>query len=626
MGAFNNSVTQQVDQLERVHEALLSTRASSLAYAASGDPVRLVEYDKDRARLRQQLPGLRTISASHQVEAEHVIAASDRWLDAVEHEVDVRRAGGQPNFFAPREEFAATYDAFSALRDVLHAERDRRWERAGRVIRTGQAIGLATAIIGIVYPALLLRRVLHRFTDPLQRLVEVVERQRRGDPTVQADPHDGSIEVRSLASELNRLAERNADLVAAQARALDLYAMSAKVAAAMADKQQPDWNQAVSTMVIGVGVHHGVIFEVSPSGFMSTLASEAGPGAESWTSLLDGLNVKSPDLAPLHRGQVQAVARKEDLATVFPPVLAELARAEKREAWALVPLTMGDELVGVLSISSMIAHRWSPQEVESIERCAAYMAQALGSQRVMASLREVEAQQALFMATTSHELRTPLTTIAGYLEMMQDGDLGDLTRSQLNATDVISRNVVRLRILIEDLLTLNRLDSGHTRVHERLFPIAEVIDAATEAVRIQADIRGVQLDVETPPSNLLVHGDPESMERVLINLLSNGVKFTKTGGQVTLSTQFRAKEGHLRIDVVDTGIGIPEAELPRVFDRFVRASNATKQEVPGTGLGLAIVKSLVEAQGGTVRVTSVEGEGTHFVVEVPARHAAVALR
>jgi signal transduction histidine kinase len=227
--------------------------------------------------------------------------------------------------------------------------------------------------------------------------------------------------------------------------------------------------------------------------------------------------------------------------------------------------------------------------------------------------RELDRMRDAFVATVSHELRTPLTSISGFLEMMLDEEhaLGTSGRQYL---DVIRRSTDRLHTLVEDLLLIAQIEAHRIELTRDRVDLADLARATAEAARPSARDKGVEIEVrvDSPPP---VHGDLGRLGQVLDNLVSNAVKFTGEGGRVVVSAE--ADGANARVTVSDNGIGIPVDEQPQIFSRFFRASTATQRAIPGTGLGLAISRALVEQHGGTISLTSREGEGTEITVSLP---------
>jgi len=230
-------------------------------------------------------------------------------------------------------------------------------------------------------------------------------------------------------------------------------------------------------------------------------------------------------------------------------------------------------------------------------------------------LRAADKAKNDFISTISHELRTPLTSITGYLEMLQEGLGGPLSENQQMMVDVIDRNSHRLLTLIEDVLTLSRLESGAARFNKAKAEVRSLISAAVETLLPQIHTNGLRLEVDVAHSCGSVIGDVDQLERVLINLLNNAVKFTPEGGRLSINA-YRNND-KVMISVSDTGVGIPVEEQHHLFSRFFRASTAQNAAVQGTGLGLTIVKQIVERHGGAVSLQSAPGVGTTVYVELP---------
>ena len=240
------------------------------------------------------------------------------------------------------------------------------------------------------------------------------------------------------------------------------------------------------------------------------------------------------------------------------------------------------------------------------------------------TLRDVTADRRLerlrdaFVAAVSHELRTPLTSMSGFLELLADEEhaLGPAGRKYV---DVIRRSNARLCGAVEDLLLVAEIEAERLELRREPTDLAELATAAVEAALPAATDNGIELSLDVE-GRLPLEADAERLRQVLDNLVSNALKFTPVGGAVTLSA--RNGDGPLRVEVADTGIGIPQDELGQVFSRFYRASTATRRAIPGTGVGLVIARAIVEAHGGTISLESTEGAGTRVTVALPAAHAA----
>jgi signal transduction histidine kinase len=231
-----------------------------------------------------------------------------------------------------------------------------------------------------------------------------------------------------------------------------------------------------------------------------------------------------------------------------------------------------------------------------------------------ARLRKVDDARNQFLAIVSHELRTPLTSIVSFCELIR-GEAEGLTSEGMRFLDIIERNADRLHRLIGDLLMLDRVEAGALPLDLEDVSIPEITAEAVKIASAGAAKQGVTIVVRSgdgPP----VRADSRRLMQVFDNLLSNAVKFSHRNGMVRVTASCEGRTW--RIDVADSGIGIPPAEADQLFSRFVRASNARTAGLPGVGLGLSIVKILTEMHGGHVEVHSVLGLGSTFSVYLPA--------
>lgn len=228
---------------------------------------------------------------------------------------------------------------------------------------------------------------------------------------------------------------------------------------------------------------------------------------------------------------------------------------------------------------------------------------------------EVARMKDEFVGMVSHELRTPLSSILGFLDLLQNDPEQPLSEDQQEFVDVIERNANRLLALVGDLLFTAQVEAGSFPLALREFDLNESVASAVRSAQPNA-LRGeVRVVANLGDEPLNVTADPVRIGQAVDNLLSNAIKFTPSGGEVVVGA--RPLDDAVEVWVRDTGLGIPKDEQDKLFTRFFRASTATRNAVPGIGLGLTIIRAIVLAHGGTMSVTSGEGEGTEFRVTVP---------
>ena len=232
-------------------------------------------------------------------------------------------------------------------------------------------------------------------------------------------------------------------------------------------------------------------------------------------------------------------------------------------------------------------------------------------------LRQLDAAKNEFVSTVSHELRTPITSIVGYTEMLADGSIVDPDPDQLPLLATIARNGERLIDICNDLLLLSGLDSNATHWEREALDVASIMDPVQEAIHPLVVGRDLKVEFIAHATPLVVLGDRSQLERVLINLVSNAIKFTENGGTISCRVEPHGAEAWLVVS--DTGIGIPQDEQASLFQKFFRSSTAQDRAIQGTGLGLSIVAAIVAAHGGRIGVKSAHLEGTTFTVQLPLK-------
>jgi len=287
-------------------------------------------------------------------------------------------------------------------------------------------------------------------------------------------------------------------------------------------------------------------------------------------------------------------------------------------------------MLGALFVAESAAQRAEAQAVlarqsaaQSSELAAKLDTTRADLQRALGVAETATRARDEFLAMVSHELRTPLTSITGWIQLLQQERNAPFVSEGL---ETIARSAHAQTRLIEDILDFSRINAGKLRLDVRPIEIVEVITAAVEVIRPAADAKGVRIDSVLDPNTGLISGDPDRLQQVVWNLLSNSVKFTERKGRVQI--RLERVNSHCEFSVSDTGAGIEPDFLPYVFDRFSQADSTSTRSHGGLGLGLGIVRNLVELHGGTVQAFSPGlGKGATFVVRMPvilAHHLASA--
>ncbi len=251
-----------------------------------------------------------------------------------------------------------------------------------------------------------------------------------------------------------------------------------------------------------------------------------------------------------------------------------------------------------------------------------FKAQFLGTVSIFRDIThevQVDRMKSEFVANVSHELRTPMTSIKGYVEIMLMGASGELNRQQRHFLEIVRGNTERLGVLVNDLLDISRIESGGVKLKLGPLPLGEMAKEVIQEAerRCRDEKRSLRFSLDAPKNLPRVTGDEERIRQVMTSLMNNSFNYTPDGGEVTM--RLSSQDGEVRVDVLDTGIGVTLEEQERVFERFYRGEDALIMATAGTGLGLAVAKTLVEMHRGRIWLTSsgIRGEGSTFSFTLP---------
>ncbi len=374
----------------------------------------------------------------------------------------------------------------------------------------------------------------------------------------------------------------------------------------------------------GFGVYHAQIYVYDKD--LDTLVLSASSGDAGEKLLAKGHSIP---MAAEHSLVARVARTKEEIIVgdtgdepdFLPNELLPDTRAE-----IALPMIVGNQLLGVFDVQDSRLNRFSQLERQILMTLTSQVAVALQNARLyleqaetVERLRELDHLKSDFLANMSHELRTPLNSIMGFTDVILLGLDGPVTDQMENDLHLVEKNGKHLLSLINNVLDMSKIEAGRMTLSLEKFELQSLIEEATDIVGPLAREKSIALDVVMPEGEVVeLEADRVRMRQVMINVLGNAVKFTEQGG-ITISVSKSAESA--RIEVKDTGLGIPPNKLDMVFKSFSQVDTTSTRKVGGTGLGLPISRSLVEMHGGRLwaESTGVEGEGSTFFIEIPLK-------
>jgi len=337
-----------------------------------------------------------------------------------------------------------------------------------------------------------------------------------------------------------------------------------------------------------------------------------------------GLEEEARVRVPMGRGVAGRIATSR-----APLIVDDLSKVEvessilSENVRSLVgaPLIVEDKVIGVIHVDTLEAHTFTQDDANLLQLAADRVAPAIEHARLYEAEQrarmEAEAANRMkdeFLATISHELRSPLHSILGWVTLLREGTLSEQAKTR--ALETVERSARAQNRIISDLLDVSRIINGQLHLNVHTLEPAGVIESGVEGVRPAADAKRIRIQMKLDPKAGPISGDPDRLQQIVWNLVSNAIKFTPSGGLVQV--RLERVDSHVEITVSDNGAGINPEFLPFVFDRFRQADSSSTRKAGGLGLGLAIVRHLVELHGGTVSAESEGvGKGAIFVVKLP---------
>lgn len=279
------------------------------------------------------------------------------------------------------------------------------------------------------------------------------------------------------------------------------------------------------------------------------------------------------------------------------------------------PIGRAESVLGVILLDASAPHVFGRDELAIVERLADRAAVAIANSRLYAAARDAKRRQSDFIAVVTHELRAPMTAIMGYTDLLLSGVVGPVPDEQAEMLRVVLHNVESMRVLVQDLSDLNRMEIGQLKFKTAEFDLRALVREVAQGQRQALRRRRQRLLLDLGAEPLMVRADRVRTAQILTNLLTNAHKYTPDDGRI--GVRARADGERVVVQVVDTGIGISAADRPKLFTRFFRAEAGAVREQAGWGLGLSIVRMLVEGQGGRIDWQSQPGRGSLFVFSLP---------
>jgi signal transduction histidine kinase len=296
--------------------------------------------------------------------------------------------------------------------------------------------------------------------------------------------------------------------------------------------------------------------------------------------------------------------------------LGEEVAAAQVQSVLFVPLRNETKVIGILGAYARAPERFGQDEIDFLRLAAELVAIALENARAYRVVEDLGQERERFSFRVAHNLRAPLAAMVSMLDVLGEGYTGGMNPTQLQYLQRVKRRAVSLSDLVNELMVLATSHGAGGDLARVPVDLSGLVAHVGRTFQDKATERDQQFTVDAPEGLPPVSGNPEMLERMLENLVSNAIKYTPKGGRIRVGLSF-APDGQILLEVNDSGIGIPKAVQQRLFTEFFRAENAKAMETAGTGLGLVIVRDIVEKHGGTIRLESEEGCGATFYVTLP---------
>jgi len=616
----------QVANLTMLADFLDSQRAAR-QYQATGEARLLQAYHAEQDRFEAALRQVRRLVRAR-MSGEVLAAARSAQSAFLAYNQAVTAPAGSAAAAGLYARASARAEVFTDQADELQV----RLAQDGDVLTAsseriaGFGLGWIDALLaaGLMLPVIAVVAAIRWVSAPMHGATMAARRRALGDTEARAVPR-GPADVRDLALSINFLADEGDRMRATEGERTRLQAKVRQ--ASIQIRKHLRGEAIIREAVTAIHEHLAVdfVWVGMVSGERLTLA-DGDPDA--WGKVADIVGYFPPDSVGWMRDvyRHRSSYRVQDLhaqAEEIPAEIRKILLSQGATSLLLTPFGVGQVLLGCLTLlRSDPENTWTQAEIEAVESLAGDIGRALeharlyeGEERLVAELKSLDRAKAIFLASASHDLLTPLTSIISYVELLSDNEAGPMQPAQAGMLDAVDRNTRRLKTMIEDMLTTSKIELGAFTSLLVPLDLTSLVPAAADVIRPSAAASGLQFEMSCPDQSLMVEGDPEQLDRVLVNLLTNAVKYTPTGGSIALSV---VREGNSAVlTVADTGIGIPEKDQDSLFTRFFRASNAIELAIPGSGLGLSIVRTIVANHHADLSVESAQDRGTKITVRIP---------
>jgi signal transduction histidine kinase/CHASE3 domain sensor protein len=606
----------------------LDTQRAARSYQATGDIAALSNYQAGKRRFGTSLAQIQRLTwdgIAGQVAGEARTAraafAADRQAAALP-----RNSPAAGRLYNRAADQTARFTMLAGrVRERLNSVSNELAAQGERTLGAGLGWTAAVLTIGLMLPVAAVAVGLRWVSGPLHGATTMVRKRARGDLAVRASP-GGPADVRDLCLALNYLAdennrirdaERDRDLLQAEVRQTSIRIREHLRGEAIISEAVTALHEHFAVDLAWAGIVSGGRLRLSDgqpggTGRAGAVAGAFNPSSVNW--IRDIYRHRSSyRIQDLHSAQAEEI----------PAEIKKVLLTEGARSLLLTPFGAGKELLGwVILLRSGLGHVWTQPEIDAVESLAGDLGQALeharlyeDGERLVGELKALDQAKASFLASASHDLRTPLTSIIGYVELLTDQAAGPITPPQAKMLEGVRRNARRLKTMIEDMLTISKIEMGAYTSKLRPVDLTALVPPAAEVIKPSAEAGGLDFEADCRSGPVMVDGDPDQLDRAMVNLLSNAVKYTPKGGTVGLTVG--TEDGSAVLTVADTGIGIPEQDQGSLFGRFFRASNAVAAAIPGSGLGLSIVRTIVKNHHGDLDIQSRQDEGTKVTIRIP---------